>query len=182
MTHKRSLTAALVAATLLLSPVALSSAAMAEEAAGIDAFATWEVDATAVKSGADEATLAGSLQGPVFIDTNKGPTYAGQVVCPGTLTINLVDGSQTGEGVCSFRAKDGAELHGKWRCAGYHMVGCKGDFVVNGGSGRLEGVTGQSQMLIRGELVEAAKMAGSAEAQSAVGIIVWHNLVATAAQ
>jgi hypothetical protein len=178
MTLKRSLSAVLFAATTLL----LAAAVQAEEAAGIDAFATWEVDATAVKSGPEEATLAGSLAGPVFVETSKGPTYAGEVVCPGTLTISLADGSQTGEGVCSFRAKDGAELYGKWRCAGYHMVGCKGDFVVSGGSGRLEGMTGKSQLLIRGELVDAAKAAGSGDANRAVGIIVWHNLVAATAQ
>ncbi|HKY95651.1 MAG TPA: hypothetical protein VJL84_10110 [Kiloniellales bacterium] len=174
MTQTSALTAALFAASLLLSP-----AVQAEEAAGIDAFATWELDGTVVKSGPEEATLVGSLAGPVFIDSGKGPTYAGQILCPGTLTIRLEDGSQTGEGVCAFHAKDGAEAYGKWRCAGYHMVGCKGDFVLTGGSGRLEGMTGESELLIRGELLEAVKMAGSAATQHAVGIILWHDLRAT---
>jgi hypothetical protein len=174
MPQKSILTVALVAASLWLS-----TAAQAEEAVGIDAFATWELDGTAVKSGAEEVTLVGSLAGPVFVDSGKGPTYAGDIVCPGTLTIQLVDGSQTGEGVCAFHAKDGAEAYGKWRCAGYHMVGCKGDFAFTGGSGRLEGVTGKSELLIRGELLEAAKAAGSATTQRAVGIILWHDLVAT---
>lgn len=174
MTRHGVLTAALVAASLLLSP-----AVQAEEAVGVDAFATWELEGTVVKSGPAEATLVGSLSGPVFIDSGKGPTYAGEVVCPGTLTIQLTDGSQTGEGVCAFRAKDGAEAYGKWRCAGFHMVGCKGDFAMTGGSDRLEGVTGKSELLIRGELLEAAKAAGSAATQRAVGIILWHDLEAT---
>lgn len=174
MTRHSALTAALLAASLFLSP-----AVQAEETVTVDAFATWELDGTVVKSGPAEATLVGSLGGPIFVDSGKGPTYAGEIVCPGTLTIQLADGSQTGEGVCAFQAKDGAEAYGKWRCAGYHMVGCKGDFAFTGGSGRLEGVTGKSELLIRGELLEAAQSAGSAATQRAVGIILWHDLEAT---
>lgn len=177
MTQKRLLAAALFAATL-----GLSAAVQAEEAAGIDAFATWDLEGTVVKSGPDEATLVGSLEGPVFVDTGKGPTYAGQVLCPGTLTISLKDSSQTGEGVCAFHAKDGAEAYGKWRCAGYHMVGCKGDFVLTGGSGRLEGVTGKSELLLRGELLDIAKSAGPGATQHAVGIMLWHDLTAVPGQ
>jgi len=173
---KTKLLAAIVAAGLLLA-----SAGGAEEAAGIDAFATWDLEGTVVKSGPEEVTLVGSLEGPVFVDSGHGPTYAGEVLCPGTLTIQLKDGSQTGEGVCAFRAKDGAEAYGRWRCAGFHMVGCKGDFALTGGSDRLAGVSGKSQLLIRGELLEIAKAAGPAASQRAVGIMLWHDLVATVA-
>jgi len=171
---KHSVLAAALAAAALLFP----ALAQAEEPTSINAFATWELQGTVVKSGPEEVTLVGSLEGPVFVDSGRGPTYAGQVLCPGTLTIQLGDGSQTGEGVCAFSAKDGAEAYGKWRCAGYHMVGCKGDFVFTGGSARLDGVVGKSDLLIRGELLEISKSPGPVAEQRAVGIILWHNLTA----
>jgi hypothetical protein len=164
---------------VLFALLGLAGAASAQDAVKVNAFATWTLDGTVVMSAPEQATLVGSLQGPVFIDSGQGPTYAGQIVCPGTVNISLADGSQQGEGVCAFRAKDGAEAYGKWRCAGYHMVGCKGDFAFTGGSARLAGVAGGSKLLIRGELLELAKAPGPAAAESAIGIIIWQDLEAT---
>jgi len=172
----------LLAAAILTTIAFVPDSGQAEDAIGVNAFATWNLQGTVVMSAPDEATLVGSLAGPVFVDSGQGPTYAGQIVCPGTVTIDLKDASQQGEGVCAFHAKDGAEAYGRWRCVGYHMVGCKGDFTFTGGSDRLAGVTGGSGLLIRGELLEVAKSPGPVAAERAVGIIVWQNLIATLPQ
>jgi hypothetical protein len=170
----------LLAAGLVAASLSGAGAVRAQDpAAKVDAFATWTLEGTVVKSAPEQATLVGSLRGPVFIDSGQGPTYAGQIVCPGTVTIALTDGSQQGQGVCAFRAKDGAEAYGQWRCAGYHLVGCKGDFAFTGGSERLAGIKGGSKLLIRGELLEIAKNPGPAAAESAIGIILWEGLEAT---
>lgn len=161
-----------LAAVLLLAGAAAAGAA---ETQGIEAFATWTLQGSAVPSAPEQVTLVASLQGPLFVDAGAGPIHAGTVSCPGTLTINLADGSQTGEGVCAFLAKDGAEAYGRWSCGGYLLLGCRGTFTFTGGAGRLEGIAGGSRLLIRGDL----PVAGAGIAAQPVGIIQWQELAAS---
>jgi len=164
----------------LLPALLMAHAAVAAaESVTVDAFATWSLKGVAVTSAPAEMTLVGSLQGPLFIDAGQGPVLAGTVICPGTLTVHLTDRSQQGEGVCAFTAKDGAEAYGTWECSGYHLVGCKGSFTFTGGSGRLEGITGGSELLIRGEILEVAQAGGQAVAEQVLGIMLWRNLTGT---
>lgn len=162
-----------LAQLLLLLAVPLAPATAAEGSA-LEAFATWTLHATPVPSGPDRATLVASLSGPLFVDAGEGPILAGRVTCTGTLTISLTDGSQTGEGVCAFTARDGAEAYGSWTCSGYRLLGCKGSFTFTGGAGRLAGIAGGGGFLIRGDLPGVAS--GTDEV---VGIVQWHNLAMT---
>jgi hypothetical protein len=165
----------LLAAVLCLA----ARGAQAEEAVKVQAFATWNFEGTAVRSAPEQVTLVGTLYGPVFIESGQGPVYAGQVLCPGTLTIEMADARQVGEGVCAFRAKDGAEAFGRWSCSGYHLVGCKGTFEFTGGTDRLAGIIGGSSLLLRGELLESAQSTGPVAAERAIGVMVWRDLMAT---
>ena len=173
---KRILTGLAVGTVLL---AAATSGASAQETATVQAFATWELHAVGVPSGPGEVTIVGSLDGPVFVDSGQGPMPAGTVVCPGTLTVMTADGSQSGEGVCAFKANDGAEAYGRWSCTGYHLIGCKGDFTFTGGSDRLAGIAGGSELLIRSEIVTAMKSRDGSSAESVLGIMVWRDLTAT---
>lgn len=176
MRTKRIL-AGLAAGTVLLT--AAMGGTSAQETATVQAFATWELHAVGVPSGPEEVTIVGSLDGPVFVDSGQGPMPAGTVVCPGTLTVMTADGSQSGEGVCAFRATDGAQAWGHWTCSGYHLVGCRGDFAFTGGTDRLAGIAGGSELLIRSEIVTAMKGRDGSSAESVLGIMVWRNLTAT---
>jgi len=176
MTSLRSRLLLVLLSALTLGPAA---SAAAEESMTVNAFATWTLKGVTVPSAPDEMTLVGSLQGPLFVDAGAGPALAGTVICPGTLTVHLTDGSQRGEGVCAFTAKDGAEAYGRWDCAGYHLVGCKGSFTFTGGSGRLAGIAGGSELLIRGEILEVAQAGGQAAVDQVLGIMLWRNLTGT---
>ncbi len=155
------------------------TAAAEEEMVKVQAFSTWTFAGEAVKSGAEEVTVVGSMHGPVFIDAGQGPILAGNSVCPGTLTVDLTDGSQVGKGVCLFRAKDGAEAYGHWDCTGYHLLGCKGSFSFTGGSDRLSGIAGGSDLMIRGEFQAMAKSGGMIAEDQVIGVTVFRDLAAT---
>ena len=124
--------------------------------------------------------MIGTLRGPLFVETDQGPVRAGELLCPATVTVDLESLRQVGAGRCTFTAKDGALAFGSFVCAGYHLVGCTGDFVLDGGTERLEGVTGSGPITIRGDGWLIATDGSGEAAESAVGITVLPDFRLTA--
>jgi hypothetical protein len=148
--------------------------AAAEET--VKAFAAWQARGQLFETGPSRATFVGSFTGMVFIDTEKGPLDAGYMVCPAVIDLNMEDGTQEGKGRCTITAKDGARVYAELNCKGVHLLGCKGDFKLTGGTDRFEGVTGGGPVMIRSGLHEAAMGSGNIIQESAGGIIVWPKL------
>jgi hypothetical protein len=93
--------------------------------------------------------IVAALSGAFFIETDEGPIHSGSVACPGMVRVDLDTTLQAGSGACTFTAVDGATSWGEWECTGYNMVGCRGTFKLNGGTGRLAGVTGEATLIWR---------------------------------
>ena len=157
------------AALLLLA----AGAAQADESQTAPAFAVVTTDGDMIPSGDGGFRIVGTVSGPFFIESEHGPIDSGELTC-----LADVDGQTNrvmqGSGSCVLTAHDGAQLFGDWTCEGVHFVGCQGEFVVNGGNGRLEGVTGGGAMTMRtsetllsdGDLMSMAKSQGR-------GIVFW---------
>lgn len=167
-------TLAAVVAGLMLTTVVVP--AMSEEQT-VDAFSVWEAHGHIYKTGNDRGTFVGSLEGIMFVQTPEGPINAGKIVCPGMLEVNLKDGSQAGEGRCVITGEKGLQVFAKWSCAGYHLVGCKGQFVLNGGTEKFAKVTGGGPFVVRTTNREVFFSAdGSSTEEAAVGIAFWKGL------
>ena len=115
----------------------------------VKAFAVVETASDVLPTGADSARVMGTLEGPFFIDVGQGPIDAGNMRCVANMHADTSSGRQTGEGSCVLTADDGASLFGEWTCEGVRLVGCRGDFKITGGTGRLEGVSGGGAMTSR---------------------------------
>lgn len=155
--------------------------ALAQETATINAFSVWQAKAVIAQSGEHKAVLSGVFMGTLFIETNEGPVDAGTIGCPGSVTMELDSGRQKGSGACSFTAHDGARAFGEWSCVGANMVGCRGEFRLTGGTGRLAGASGSGTILVRGRMHELTKIGGGMITDNAVGIAVWRDLKVTTA-
>src|SRR5262249_8964674 len=68
---------------------------------------TWEADVHVVPTGLSETTMAGTIFGHVFIDTDQGPIGAGEMECPVIMRQDLKSMSQKGEGQCMFEKPKG---------------------------------------------------------------------------
>ena len=160
----------LAGAALLL---AAANAAQADETQTTTAFAVVETHGTMIPNAEGGMHVVGTVSGPFFLGTGHGPVDGGDLTCVADLVANA-NGTQTGSGSCVLTAQDGAMLYADWTCEGVFMVGCQGDFVVDGGTGRLEGVTGGGAMTMRtsetawgaGELTSMAESNGR-------GILHW---------
>jgi hypothetical protein len=166
----------LTAAAIVMSYAAAVSAAASEEQT-IDAFSVWHARGHVFKIGENIGMFVGALQGPFFIETPEGPVGAGTIICPGLFKVNLEDGSQTGEGECMITGQKGEQVFAKWTCSGYHLIGCKGEFTLYGGTGRFSGITGGGPIVVRTTIREIAVQANeNPDVEATIGIAFWKGL------
>ena len=165
----------LSALAALLAAIVTGPAAAAEET--IRAFAAWQGSGRTLPTGPDEATFTGTIDGIVYVDTDKGPIELGRLACPAMVVINLADATQIGTAHCTITARDGARVFGELTCKGVYLVGCNGDFTLTGGTDRFAGITGGGKATVRSSSREFAATAATAGVQeSATGIIFWPEL------
>ncbi len=168
------LKAAAMAVTMSLG---LTAAVHAAEENTIEAFASWQGEGTLIPMGPNPAVMVATLSGVVYIQTEQGPLRSGTIICPATAEISLDDGKQTARGRCAWTANDGDRVFAEWTCAGRHMIGCKGDYTLTGGTGRFEGVTGGGPIVLRSEIgTIAADASGQAIERTTTGILYWPAL------
>src|SRR3546814_11085387 len=86
----------------------ICSASAAEEQT-INAFSVWNGEGSVYESGPHLGTFVGSISGTLFVQTEKGPTRGGFMVCPATLEIDLENATQRGQGKCIIQGDDGAK-------------------------------------------------------------------------
>jgi hypothetical protein len=73
--------------TAVLAALILAGPAHAAEEGTIKAFAAWQGEGQTLQTGTNEATFIGTIAGPVYVETDKGPIEGGQMVCPAMLLV-----------------------------------------------------------------------------------------------
>ena len=163
-----------VIAGLMLGSISVSVSA--EEVQKFNAFAWLEGGGVIVRAGTKAAQIAGSGEGPFFVESGDGPLHAGRATCTIAAQVELDTAKQAASGACVFNAVDGATAWGSWECQGYNLVGCRGTFKLTGGSGRFEGVTGESAVLWRPSAHELSKTLDGSAKQATLGTMSWRDL------
>ena len=128
-----------VAAALLVSSV--PGLAQEDNAQVFNAFSIAVANGTIVRSAEKQLMLVGTLTGPMFVETDEGPVAAGKVMCAASVHLDQTTAHQDGSGACTFVGETADMAWGDWQCAGYALVGCRGTFKLNGGTGRMAGAT-----------------------------------------
>ena len=162
--------------------VALAVSAMtcsAGETHSFDAFTVWQARAQTFRTAANSATVVGVLRGPLYVETAEGPTRTGEIACPITIQVDLQSSKQEGRGRCTISTADDALAFASFECTGYHLVGCSGEFRVEGGTQRLEGVSGGGSINVRGDQWAFASESDSEVSQAASGIAFWRGFKLT---
>jgi hypothetical protein len=163
---------ALVGALVL---AAVTPAFAQDDIQNFNAFAVVLANGSIVRAGEKQLFVAGTLVGPLFIETDEGPQQAGRVGCAVSSKIDQASRTTSATGACTFTANDGATAWGEWDCAGYELVGCRGTFKLTGGTGRFEGASGESTLLWRPTAHEFKKQLDGMTLDNATGIIQWRD-------
>jgi hypothetical protein len=65
----------------------------------------------------------------------------------------------------------------EWECKGVHLKGCKGKFILTGGTGKFESITGESDFLIRAAIVDREiDIATGSVHETGLGLAIWPEL------
>ena len=171
---KKRIFGSIVLSTLL---IAFSGIPAKAEEGTVTAMSAWQGRGQVFKVGENEALFVGGFGGIMFLENKKGVLDAAKIICPGTVDINRNDLSQSGEGRCIITDREGDRVFAKWNCKGVHLEGCEGDFVLTGGTGKFEGITGESDFTIRSAIGEITVKIPSTEVhETAIGLAFWPKL------
>jgi hypothetical protein len=164
----------LVLAVLVL---AISGMTVAAEEGTVKATAAWQGRGRFFLVQEKLALFVGAFEGIMFVETQKGDLDAAKLMCPGMLEINLDNSAQSGEGRCLITGRSGDRVYATWRCAGEHSDGCMGTFTLHGGTGKFQGITGNSNFQIRSDMLTyVADLSKESVEGSASGVAVWPAL------
>ncbi len=123
-----------------------------------------------------KALFLGGFAGTIFVENAIGALNAAQIVCPGSLEVELEGGQQTGSGYCIITTAQGSRIFATWDCEGLHTIGCRGNFELVGGTNEFSGISGESEFLIRSAIRELVINALNGEVTEAVlGLATWNQ-------
>jgi hypothetical protein len=166
-------------AVYLTSSQLLPSRALAGETVSFDAFSVWKASGRMIKTGEHASTFVGIVRGPVYIETERGPVGAGDMICLVRVEVDIDSARQTGSGKCTFTTKEGKLLYSNFTCTGFHLIGCKGDFEFTGGTDEFAGLTGKAKFTVRSDKWELTSEGSGEVKEAATGIAFWRELSIT---
>lgn len=172
MTRNPLLAAPLLAALTLTAPQ-VRAQATEPETVEIDAVSIWQASGTVIAAGPAAHAFAGEMRGPYLIDAGGGPVLAGTIACVGVLEADDSTGRQAGSARCVLTATDGAVAYGRFSCEGWRMVGCAGPFVLEGGEGRMAGISGEGPIVLRRHETALAIDDAGRVTEAALGVASW---------
>jgi hypothetical protein len=143
----------------------------------VKAMSTWHSQGELYKVGEDKGYFIGAFGGIMFIEDKMGSLDAANILCPGTMDVNLTDGATDGEGKCILTDKEDNLIFAKWKCTGVMLEGCEGRFDIISGTGKFEGITGNGDFFLRTAISELAMDIPTNGIQaSSVGLALWPKL------
>lgn len=164
---------------LAVGLIVCGAARAQDEAQVFNAFSVAVANGSIVRMAEKQVMVVGTVKGPMFIETDEGPMPAGTMACAASLRIDRENRRQTGSGACTFTAEDGAAAWGEWECAGYALLGCRGKFTLNGGSGRFQGVSGEGAVTWRPNAHELQAQLDGTTLQNTSGVVIWRDFKLT---
>lgn len=173
--HQRSYAKLSASIAFAVAALLFGADARAEEDT-VEAFSVYQTQGELSRTGPNQATFVGTMSGLFFVQTTEGPGRPSQIVCPSSVEVEIDSGAQKGEGKCTIESREGDSVFADWSCSGYHLVGCRGDFKLTGGTGRFEGVTGGGKMTVRGDVHEIAVDTSNTISRTSQGVVYWKEL------
>jgi hypothetical protein len=116
------------------------------------------------------------LAGRLAVEGQPPPLNRAEFVCPAAVDGDSAANTQRGEGRCVITTGSGDRLFARWTCTGEPDKGCAGRFILTGGTGAYEGVTGDSDFSVRITLSDLAGFERLEAEYDLAGFATWSSL------
>jgi hypothetical protein len=124
----------------------------------------------------DKLQFIGTFEGIMYIEHGEGLLDAALFTCPSTQIIHVLSNQLEGHGFCTIESPTGDSVYAEFTCNG-EPGSCTGQFTLTGGTGRLAGITGESDMIVRTALSGTAmNEATGGTVSAAKGLAIWPEM------
>ncbi|WP_296804725.1 hypothetical protein [Thiocapsa sp.] len=160
---------------LLFLALALARGAVADEGTA-KILAPWEANGQLFQIAVDKLQFIGTFEGVMYIEHGDGLLDAALFTCPSTQIIHVLSNQLNGQGYCTIESPTGDYVYAEFTCNG-EPGSCTGQFTLTGGTGRLAGITGKSDMIVRTALSGTAiNEATGGTVSAAKGLAIWPEM------
>lgn len=160
---------------LAVSALALAQTAFADQGTA-KILAPWEANGQLFQIAVDKLQFIGTFEGIMYIEHGEGLLDAALFTCPSTQIIHVLSNRLESHGFCTIESPTGDSVYAEFTCNG-EPGSCKGIFTLTGGTGRLAGITGQSDMIVRTALSGTAmNEATGGTVSAAKGLAIWPEM------
>jgi hypothetical protein len=170
--------ALLIGAQCAAEPLAADATAIEYQEISVKILAPWEGKGEVHQIGPETLMFLGTYEGIMYIETGdvEQPLDAAIFTCPATAEIRQFEDQVDVNGHCAMTSSKGDLAFARFNCKGGSET-CIGRFVLTGGTGALEGIAGEGDLVTRTAL---SSMVENAEAgtltSSTEGLAVWPEL------
>lgn len=142
----------------------------------VQAVSSWQGRVRVFAVGPQQGFALGTFGGLLFVEKQQGVLDAARITCPGAIEADYAAGTQRGEGRCVITTRGGDRVFAKWNCAGQPDVGCTGTFTLTGGTGKLQGISGEGAIVLRLVVAELVRLGAQEQESDVAGLAVWPAL------
>jgi hypothetical protein len=136
---------------LALAFIFLPLVAGAAETRSLKAAMSWSGNGHVFQIDVNTREFLGALEGVLYIETSEGALDEAFMECSIKQKLYLEDGKTSAHGNCLIVQSGEDNVFAEFSCDGA-IGACKGEFNLSGGTGRFEGITGRSELIIRSPL------------------------------
>jgi hypothetical protein len=146
------------------------------EQKSLQAIIPWDAEGQLFQVGTDTMLFLGSLEGIIYFETEEGELNEGFVECPLNQKVDMKTQTTLGSGHCMISVSPEETVYAEWTCEGRVGI-CEGDFNLTAGTGKLEGISGSSRIILRSPLrLLAIDMGSGSELRVKSGLAVLPKL------
>lgn len=139
-------------------------------------LAPWEANGQLFQIAVDRLQFIGTFEGIMYIEHGDGLLDAAIFTCPSTQIIHVLSNQIEGHGFCTIESPTSDYVYAEFNCDG-EPGACKGKFTLTGGTGKLVGITGESDMIVRTALSGTNISAdGDGTVSAAKGLAIWPEM------
>ena len=129
--------------------------------------------------GERRAMFLGAFQGTVYVETGSNALDGASLVCPLSFVLDRFQPTFNAEGHCTFARGEADKIYARWTCSGGQPTGCVGRLILEAGTGRFAGISGEGDLVVRTALPEFTEPAspqaprpGSAVVRETAGVLL----------
>jgi hypothetical protein len=164
---------AILSALLIMSAV-LSVARAAEHS--VRAVAPWEGRMRIYVMGEQQALALGVFTGRLKAEPETSPLHGAELLCPGSVDLDYAANTVRGNGHCAITTASQERLFARWMCTGVPERNCAGRFVLTGGTGAYQGVTGSGDLSLQLTLADLTRLNRLESEYDVKGLATWTTL------